>query len=251
MCYNPNDFPPAPPGPTQAAHGHDLVLTASDGTQFMAYSARPDAPSNVNVLIYPDIRGLHNFYKELALRYAEVGINALAIDYFGRTAGLGARGDDFDWQPNVRQVTVANFTQDVQAGLAHLRAGDPNAKVHVTGFCMGGALVLITGTDKSLGFAGLIPYYSGFGGAFGGPGTALELGDKVVSPVLGIYGGADGGIPKEKIKELGAKLDVAGVAHTLMIYPGAPHSFFDRKAEEFADASADAWARTLEFIRMP
>lgn len=251
MCYNPNDFPPAPPGPTQPASGADLVLTASDGAQFMAYSARPVAPSNRSVLIYPDIRGLHNFYKELALRYAEVGINALAIDFFGRTAGMGARDDAFEWQTHVSQIAWSTFILDVHAALAHLRAGAPGSPVYVTGFCLGGALTLISGTDHSLGLAGLIPYYSGFGRNFGAPGTALELADKIAYPVLGIYGGADGGIPEEKIKELDAKLDVAGVAHTLMIYPGAPHSFFDRKAEEFADASADAWARTLEFIRKP
>jgi carboxymethylenebutenolidase len=249
MCYDPKDRPPAPPGPTQPARGEDLLLTANDGTQFMAYSAQPLAAASRSVLIFPDIRGLHLFYKELALRYAEVGINALAIDYFSRTAGNTARDEAFDWQTHMPQVTIAQFTRDVQAGLAHLRAAAPQTTVHITGFCMGGALTLIAGTDRSLGVAGLIPYYSGFGRNFGAPGTALEMADTIAYPVLGIYGGADQGIPEEQIKALDVKLDAAGVAHTLMIYPGAPHSFFDRKAHEHADASADAWARTLEFIR--
>ncbi len=61
-------------------------------------------------------------------------------------------------------------------------------------------------------------------------------------------GGADPGIPVEDVRELERALQEAGVEHELVIYDGAPHSFFDRKFEEFADASADAWRRVLEFV---
>ena len=65
------------------------------------------------------------------------------------------------------------------------------------------------------------------------------------SPVLGLFGGADAGITPEAIAAFDAALAAAGVDHRLVTYPGAPHSFFDRKAAEFADASAAAWAETL------
>jgi hypothetical protein len=64
-----------------------------------------------------------------------------------------------------------------------------------------------------------------------------------------IYGGADQGINESVRKEFDAALDKANVKHDTVVYPGAPHSFFDRKAEEFAEASTDAWNRTLAFIR--
>ena len=61
-------------------------------------------------------------------------------------------------------------------------------------------------------------------------------------------GGADEAIPRDEVEAFDRALAEAGVEHEVKIYEGAPHSFFDRKHEEFADASADAWARTLAFI---
>ncbi len=75
-----------PPGESQPARGEDIVLKSADGSSFLAYVAHTGRPAASQVIIYPDVRGLHQFYKELALRFAEVGVNALAIDYFGRTA---------------------------------------------------------------------------------------------------------------------------------------------------------------------
>ncbi len=249
MCYDDNARPPQPPGATQAAEGKELVLTASDGNRFMAYAAIPAKPSNANILIYPDVRGLHQFYKELARRFAEVGITALAIDYFGRTAGLTSRDESFEYRPHVQQIQIDSFMRDVQAGLAYLREnGQPDASTFIMGFCMGGTLTLFTGTNPVLGVAGLIPFYAGFTRTFGGKGTALDSADQVKYPMLGLFGGADQGIPESDVKQLDEKLDSAKVEHTVVSYPGATHSFFDRRAAEFAEASADSWRRILEFI---
>ena len=68
-------------------------------------------------------------------------------------------------------------------------------------------------------------------------------------PLLGLFGGADQGIPQEQIDEFSGKLGEAGVDHEFHVYPGAPHSFFDRKQEEFAEASEDAWRRVLAFLQ--
>lgn len=249
MCYDDNASPPTPPGAPSAITTQDLVLHASDGNQFAAFSATPAAAPRAAVVIYPDVRGLHNFYKELAKRFAETGIAAIALDYFGRTAGLTSRDESFEFWPHVQQILVDTFTLDVQAGLAHLRAafGD-SIPVYVVGFCMGGSLTLITGTNKALGFRGLIPFYAGMSRNIGGKGTALELAEGVAYPVCGFFGGADQGIPPEQVQALDEKLGKAGIPHHLEVYPGAPHSFFDRRATEYADASADAWARLLRFI---
>src|SRR6202035_625593 len=106
MCYDDNAHPPEPPGEKGMAHGADLVLTAADGNRFAAYIADPDKQTDVHVVIYPDIRGLHQFYKELALRFAEAGIRAISFDYFGRTAGLTARDDSFEFMPHVQQLRI-------------------------------------------------------------------------------------------------------------------------------------------------
>src|SRR5438045_9664314 len=104
MCYDPTARPPDPPGNPGQANGQDIVLTSADGTRFAAYAAHPTAPSTASIVIYPDVRGLHNFYKELALRFAEQAIDAVAIDYFGRTAGLTPRDDSFEYLPPVHHI---------------------------------------------------------------------------------------------------------------------------------------------------
>jgi carboxymethylenebutenolidase len=249
MCYDDKARPPAPPGATGTARGEDLVLTASDDNRFAAYMAFPGQPSDAQVVIYPDVRGLHQFYKELALRFAEVGITALALDYFGRTAGLTSRDESFDYMPHVQQMDLDTFTLDVQAALNHLRDVAASTRpTFVVGFCRGGSLALLTGTNPAFGFAGLIPFYAGLSRKLGDIGSVLDNASRIRYPVLTLFGGDDPGIPESDIKQLDEKLDASGIEHQIKIYPGAPHSFFDRRATEFADASADAWTRALDFI---
>ena len=251
MCYDDNAIPPNPPGSAGAAQGEELVLMAAeDGNRFYAYNAWPEHPSNAQILIYPDVRGLHRFYRELALRFAEVGITALAIDYFGRTAGLSARDDSFEYMPHVQEMTAEGFFADVNAALAYLREGDGARRAtFVTGFCMGGSLAFTTGTHDDLGLAGVIGFYAGLTRRFGPiHRPVLEIGAEENYPLLGLFGGADQGIPVEQVHQFEAEVKQAGVDSKIVIYPNAPHSFFDRRYEQFADESADAWKQVLNFI---
>src|SRR2546429_9637895 len=92
MCYADDAGPPPPPvGGAAADHG-DLHVTAADGARPMAYFARAERPTGAGMVILPDVRGLHGFYRDLARRFAEAGIDAVAIDYFARTAGDRPRG---------------------------------------------------------------------------------------------------------------------------------------------------------------
>lgn len=250
MCYDDNARPPMPPGASGDARGEDLVLTAADGNRFMAYAAHPaNATGRARVIIYPDVRGLHQFYKELALRFAEVGIPAVAIDYFGRSAGLSSRDESFEFMPHVQQIRFDSFISDVKAALDYIRSNfGADSAIFPVGFCMGGTLSLMSGTNPDLGFAGVIGFYSGITRAFGSMGTLLDSADKIAYPVLDMFGGADAGIPASAVEELEQKLNKAGIENTIITYPDAPHSFFDRRAEQYAEASADAWKQVLNFI---
>jgi len=127
MCYSDDARPPLPPvGGAASDHG-DMVLTASDGNKLMAYFARAATPTGAGMVVMPDVRGLHNFYKELAQRFAEAGIDAVAIDYFGRTAGMGDRGEGFEFMPHVEKTTADGISADVAAAIAHLRSKDGGA----------------------------------------------------------------------------------------------------------------------------
>jgi carboxymethylenebutenolidase len=250
MCYDDEARPPAPPGEAGAARGENLMLMASDGSRFLAYAAHPSKPSAAQVIIYPDVRGLHQFYKELALRFAEVGIPAIAIDYYGRTAGLTSRDDSFEYLPHAEQLSMENFTADARVAQNYLSEhNQAGAATFTVGFCMGGTFSYRTGMDPSFGFAGIISFYASLSPDFGDERPVLERAEEVVYPSLGLFGGADRGIPVSDVQEFDQKLDKTGVEHKIIIYPETPHCFFDRYAAEFAEASADAWKQVLSFIQ--
>jgi carboxymethylenebutenolidase len=249
MCYDDNARPPLPPDANGVAKGEELVVEASDGNRFAAYSAQPEHPTGASVLILPDVRGLHQFYKELALRFAETGTAALTIDYFGRTAGLTARNDAFEFWPHVQKLYVQNLLSDITAGLAYLRQDGHNTPIFTIGFCLGGSVSLLTAT-QNLGQAGAIAFYASLSRVLpGGTGSVLDQATHTTCPVLGLFGGADPGIPTSDVQALDKNLDKAGIEHEIITYPGAPHSFFDRRATDYADASTDAWQRVQAFIK--
>jgi carboxymethylenebutenolidase len=251
MCFDHDSRPPIAPVAGGAADAERIVLTAEDGIPFSAFRARATTPTGAGILILPDVRGLHPYYEELALRFAEHGVDALAIDYFGRSAGLAPRPADFDYQPHVAQTTWPTLSADIRAGAAELRSertGAPRS-VFTTGFCMGGRLTSLS-TTLGLELAGAISFYGWpVGPNRTGTPAPIDVVDRMRSPILAIYGGADQGIGLEVPGVFDAAMDRAGVEHRTIVYDGAPHSFFDRKAEEFADASAGAWTETLAFIR--
>jgi carboxymethylenebutenolidase len=112
---------------------------------------------------------------------------------------------------------------------------------------MGGAFSLQTGV-QNFDLTGLIAFYAGLTGAFGGSKTVIEQADRIHYPVLGLFGENDNIVPASAVHQLDEALDTAGVEHTIVIYPGATHSFFDRLAADYAEASEDAWKRILAFI---
>jgi len=237
MCFEPDSRPPIPVVAGAAISHEDLVLRAKDGNRFAAFAAAPDERSEPGVVILPDVRGLYRFYEELALRFAERGMIAVAIDYFGRTAGLDKRGDDFEYRPHVEQTTEEGVQADVAAAVDWLRERGARS-IFSVGFCFGGRkswLAAAAGHD----LAGAIGFYGR---------TGAELAGGVEAPILALQAGHDQNISAEDNAALDAALSAAGVEHEVVTYEGAPHSFFDRRYEDYADASEDAWRRVLAFI---
>ena len=193
MCFDSDSLPPIPVLSGAAVSHDDLVLEAGDGNRFAAFSAVPDEPSGAGIVILPDIRGLYRFYEELALRFAERGHAAIAIDYFGRTAGAEKRDDDFEYMPHVEQTTAEGIQADVAAAVARLREDGASA-VFTVGFCFGGRHSwLAAGGGHDL--AGAVGFYGrpgvGRDGSIGPTQRAAEL----KAPILALMGGADEGIP--------------------------------------------------------
>ena len=246
MCFDSDSLPPIPVLSGGALTHEDLVLEADDGAKFAAFAALPDEPSGAGVVILPDVRGLYRFYEELALRFAERGYAAVAIDYFGRTAGVEKRGDDFEYMPHVDQTTQEGLQADIGAAVKWLHAHGCTA-VFTVGFCFGGRNSWLAAASGH-GLNGAIGFYGRPGaGRDGSPGPAQRA-DRFGAPILALQAGADQNISADNNKAFDEALTAAAVEHEVVTYEGAPHSFFDRKQEEFADASADAWQRALDFI---
>jgi carboxymethylenebutenolidase len=244
VCFELDSVPPIPPLSGAAVSHEDVVLESADGTRFAAFAAHPDEPSGVGVVVLPDVRGLYRFYEELALRFAERGIAAVALDYFGRTAGVGKRGDDFPYMEHFQQTTPDGIQADVRAAVEHLRGSGASA-IFTVGFCFGGRNSWLAAAGGH-GLRGAVGFY-GFPGAREFPGP-LERAAEIEAPILALQAGADKNITAEANAAFDEALTAAGVEHEIVTYDGAPHSFFDRRQEEFADASEDAWRRVLEFI---
>src|SRR5579863_6137485 len=121
MCFDLDSRPPVPVIAGAAVSHDDLVLESADGNRFAAFAAAPDGPASTGIVLLPDVRGLYHFYEELALRFAERGFAAVAIDYFGRTAGISKRDDDFDYMAHVAEATPDGIQADVAAAVAYLR----------------------------------------------------------------------------------------------------------------------------------
>jgi carboxymethylenebutenolidase len=254
MCFDYDSRPPELPTDlirrpiAGGAAAELLTLESDDGTALSAALAQAAEGGEPGVLIIPDVRGLYRFYIELAERFAQAGHHAIAFDYYGRTAGLGPRDDEFDFMPHRQQVKLDQALDDLAATAAELRRRTGAGPPVTVGFCFGGSLSFVAGASPDLDLAGVVGLYGVLDRSrFDGHGVLTQATD-IERPVLGLFGGADEAIPAEQIEEFQSALSAAGVEHEIHVYPGAPHSFFDVKQEEFAAESEDAWRRILGFL---
>jgi len=239
MCFSSDQRPPAPPKSSEIGEHGPVELTSADGTRFAAFDAQPVTRRGASLVLLPDVRGLHPYYTDLALRCAEAGLDTVAIDPYARSAGPTARDDDFEYMPHAKALHPEHVLADASAAAARLRerSQDP---IFTLGFCMFGG--------HSWRLAGTALHPAGSIGFYGRPSTAMEVLHAIDSPLLLLVAGADKGIPLEETMAFDDALTRAGKEHTTKVYEGAPHSFFDRSFEEWAEACADAWTQILDFI---
>jgi len=247
MCFDRDALPPDPARTGMLAGSEATVLVAEDGNRFAAKVARTREPASAGVVIIPDVRGLHRYYERLAEHVADAGVHAVALDPYGRTAGAEHRDDDFDYAPHRAAARDEGIRADVRAAGEWLRGAEATHIVSM-GFCFGGRASLMQASQQ--GIDGVIAFY--------GPPTQQQEGGLspldearsglVRAPVLGLYGGADRGIPASDVEAYDRALDEAGIEQRIVVYPDAPHSFFDRTMSEHAEACRDAWARVIGFV---
>src|SRR5215212_3211251 len=165
MCFDfdalPPDLPIDIPRVAGGAAAELLELESPDGTHFSAAFAGTAEVRGPGVLIHPDVRGLYPFYIQLAERFADAGHHAVVVDYFGRTAGLGPRGEDFEYLEHVPQTRSAQIQADSMAAVDAVAARVGETRFVSVGFCFGGGESFLATTNADLGLMGAVGFYAG------------------------------------------------------------------------------------------
>src|SRR6202165_210059 len=252
MCTAPGDDDG--PRPTAAVKEAERTLSAGDGAALREFVALPATGFRRGaVLIIHDIWGYTDFYKDLARRITGQGLAAALVDFFGRQGDLpesmrapertGTKPEAMARAvQRAQQLSDERFLADMQTAVDDLHARGA-AGVACWGFCMGGRLAYVSAARVG-GLAGAVAYYVHLQTE---PGrlSPLQLAGEIRIPVLGIFGGADPGIPADQVAAFQAALETD---KEIVTYPGAPHGFLRYGATEHKAAIDDALQRTYRFF---
>ena len=205
------------------------------------YLSIPEKGNGPGVVVIQEWWGLVDHVKDVCDRFANEGFVALAPDlYHGKTAKSPDEAGKL-----MMALRIDEAEKDLSAAVEYLSTLDATTseKSGVVGFCMGGALSLYTAT-KNPNIGACVVFYGGH------PKVKPDL-PNLHAPVLGLYAEKDRSVTPALVHELERQLKSLGKQIEVRIYPGADHAFFnDTRPEVYnAEASADAWQRTIEFLR--
>lgn len=220
-----------------------------------AYRAAPQegGPFPV-VLVVQEIFGVHEHIKDVCRRLAKAGYLAVAPELYVRQGSVAGMQDI---QQIIRTVVAKVPDRQVMADLdaaaawaARSGGGDP-ARLAVTGFCWGGRITWLYAAHNPAVKAGVAWY----GRLVGDkdelhPQQPLDVAESLERPVLGLYGGADTGIPNDTVERMRALLAKGGHGSEIVLYPDAPHGFHADYRPTYREGDArDGWRRLLEWFK--
>ncbi len=217
---------------------------------------RPNAPL---VLVVSEIFGVHEHIADVARRFAKAGYFALAPELFVRQGDAGSYGEIAKLIAEVvSKVPDEQVMQDLDACVAWARGqGAATGAVGVTGFCWGGRITWLYAAHQPAVKAG-VAWYGRLVGATSplNPKHPVDVAAALKGPVLGLYGGADPGIPLDNVNQMKAALAAAGAANAaakaseFVVYPDAPHAFHaDYRPSYRKEAADDGWRRALAWFK--
>ena len=219
----------------------EMIEFPVSGGSIGGYEAVPPQGGGPGVVVIQEWWGLVDHIKDVCDRFAGEGFVALAPDlYHGKTTKSPDEAGKL-----MMALRIDEAERDLSAAVAYLSTQDETTseKIGVVGFCMGGALSLYTAT-KNPSIGACVVFYGGH------PKVQPDL-PNLHAPVLGIYAEKDTFVTPASARELEQQLKKLGKQIDVNIYPNTDHAFFnDTRPEVYnADASADAWQRTVEFLR--
>lgn len=227
-----------PPGMDHALPTAPVVWAGPNG-QLQGAWAEAANPRG-GVLVIHENRGLNDWVRSVAGRFAGAGYSALAIDLLSEEGGTATFTDPAQATAALGKVPPDRFVADMKSGVDELQRRVPGKKVAVVGFCFGGGLVwrLLASGEPQL--AAAVPFYGPL------PDNPDFSGSKAA--VLAFYGALDNRVTSSK-DAAKAALDKAGLVNEIVVEPNADHAFFNDTGPRYnPSASADAWSKTLDWF---
>jgi carboxymethylenebutenolidase len=222
-----------------------------------AYRAMPAGKANAPlVLVVSEVFGVHEYIADVARRFAKQGYMAIAPELFVRQGDAGSYGELAKLISEVVAKTPdREVMTDLDACVAWAKAqGADTSKLGITGFCWGGRITWLYSAHNPGVKAG-VAWYGRLVGAANPlqPTHPVDVAAKLAAPVLGLYGGQDGGIPPETVDKMKAALAAGSAAakkSEFVIYPDAPHAFHADYRPSYVKAAAeDGWRRCLAWFK--
>ncbi len=238
---------------TDSLTAGEVQIPVADG-QIPAYRAKPATGSNFpTVLVVQEIFGVHEHIKDICRRFAKLGYLAVAPELYARQGDVSKMTDIREIQQTVvAKVPDHQVMSDLDA-TARWAAGDggDRSKLGITGFCWGGRIVWLYAAHNPDLKAGVAWY-----GRLVGQSTEMtprhpiDVVNELKAPVLGLYGGADAGIPNDTVERMQAALKAANKPSEIVLYPDAPHAFHADYRPSYREGPAkDGWQRLLAWFR--
>lgn len=234
----------------------EVKISVADG-EMPAYRAAPaKGEALATILVVQEIFGVHEHIKDVCRRLAKLGYLAIAPELYARQGDVSKLSDFQEIFKIVSKVPDAQVMSDLDATVAWAqKSGRGNtAKLGITGFCWGGRIVWLYSAHNPQLKAGVAWY----GRLVAQQGQADELHPKypvdvaadLKAPVLGLYGGADQGIPQPTVEKMQAALKAANQPSEIVVYPKTPHGFYaDYRPSYTKEAADDGWKRMQAWFK--
>jgi len=222
------------------------------GGRMAAYYAMPEKSGPFPViLVVQEIFGVHEYIKDTCRRLAKAGYLAIAPDLYFRQGDMSKVTDMAGAVAVSGKVADATVMTDLDATAAWAQAnGGDKVKLGITGFCWGGRIVWMYAAHNPKLTAG-VAWYGRVTGAKNDvtPAHPLDVVGKINAPILGLYGGADQGIPVDSVQQMGAAMKAAGKTAEIVIYPNTPHAFHADYRPSYRETEAkDGWGKLLAWF---
>jgi carboxymethylenebutenolidase len=232
--------------------GEVKIPTADGGIP--AYRAMPENGKNLaTILVVQEIFGVHEHIKDICRRFARLGYLAVAPEMFFRQGDVSQLKDNKEiFAKVVNFVPDSQVMSDLDAAAAWAaKNGGDGKRLGITGFCWGGRITWLYAAHNKAVRAGVAWYGRLVGQATDmTPRHPIDVVDQINAPVLGLYGGADAGIPNDTVERMNAALKERGKPSFIHLYPDMPHAFHaDYRPSYRKEAAEDGWKRAVEWFR--